>query len=156
MEKKGTSASPATALAKRAYEEGSLRNLAAEVGELLGVLEELDNLLYLLLGFAESGNVLEGDAHFVVLLIDLGLAAAYIEDAADATTASSIFAAHATEQDEPEKEDHDERRENVDQNVPSTARLLVAHVGLELAVFSLAPPFDVFSKLVGRGYVGLD
>ena len=144
------------ASARRAYEECSLGNLTTEVGELLWVLEELDNLLYLLLGFAESGHVLEGNAHLVVFFIDLSLAAAHIEDAADTAATTSVLAAHASEEDEPEEENHDERGKDVEQDVPSTARLLVANIGLELAVFGLAPPFDIFGKLVGRGYVGLD
>ncbi len=142
--------------AGRPDEEGALGNLAAQIGELLRVLEELDNLLHLLLGFAESGNVLEGDAHLVVLLIDLRLAAADVEDAADAATATSVLAAHASEEDEPEEEDHDEGGEDVEEDVPAASGLLVAHIGLELAVLGLAPLLDVFGKLVGRRYVGLD
>ena len=86
----------------------------------------------------------------------MGLAAAYIEYAADTATTSSILAAHTSEEDEPEEENHNERGEDVEQYIPSAARLLVANVGFELAVFGLAPPFDVFGKLVGRGYVSLD
>ena len=86
----------------------------------------------------------------------MGLAAAYIEDAADTAATTSILAAHTSEEDEPEEENHNERGEDVEQYIPSAARLLVANVGFELAVFGLAPPFDVFGKLVSRGYVGLD
>ena len=140
----------------RANEEGALGDLATEIGELLRVLEELDNLLHFLLGFAETSDVLEGDAHLVVLLIDLCLAAANVEDASNAATAAASLVAHASEQDEPEEKDHDEGREDIDQEVPASARLLITHIGLELTVLGLAPLLDVFGKLVGRRDVGLD
>src|SRR5690606_38479762 len=46
----------------RAGEEHAAGNASAEAHELLGVLEELDDLLDLVLGLIDAGDVLEGDA----------------------------------------------------------------------------------------------
>ena len=48
--------------ARRADQQHALRDLAAEALELLRVLQELDDLLELLLGLVDAGDVLEGDA----------------------------------------------------------------------------------------------
>src|SRR3970282_672333 len=47
--------------ARRAQQEDAARDARAEGGELLGVLEELDDLLELLLRFVDAGHVGEGD-----------------------------------------------------------------------------------------------
>ena len=44
-----------------AHQEDALGDLASELLELLGVLQELDDLLQLDLGFLDAGDVLEGD-----------------------------------------------------------------------------------------------
>ena len=48
--------------AGRADEQHAARNLAAEPLELAGVAQELDDLLQVLLGLIDAGDVLEGDA----------------------------------------------------------------------------------------------
>ena len=69
MVKNGTLASPATARASqrlagagRADEQHAARNAAAEALELLRIAQELDDLLQVLLGLVDAGDVVEGDA----------------------------------------------------------------------------------------------
>jgi hypothetical protein len=69
MVKNGTLASPATARASqrlagagRADQQRTARNLAAEPLELLRIAQELDDLLEVLLGFVDAGDILEGHA----------------------------------------------------------------------------------------------
>jgi hypothetical protein len=84
MVKNGTLASPA--MARRAGScrcpggrpAAALRNLAAEPLEFLRVLQELDDLLELALGFLDAGDVVEGDAPgALVQQARLGLAEAH-------------------------------------------------------------------------------
>ncbi len=72
MEKNGTSASPAMARASRVLPVpgGPTRrtpfgNASAEFLEFLRVAQELDQFLDFILGFLDSGDVLEGDLVFV-------------------------------------------------------------------------------------------
>jgi hypothetical protein len=58
MEKNGTLASPATA---RADEQNALGNAAAQALKLLGLAQELNDLLELFLGFVNAGDILEGN-----------------------------------------------------------------------------------------------
>ena len=69
MVKNGTLASPATARASsvlpvpgRADQQHAARNAAAEPLELAGIAQEFDDLLQVLLGLVDAGDVLEGDA----------------------------------------------------------------------------------------------
>ena len=80
--------------AGRADEQHALRNPAAEVRVLLRVLQELDDLLQLLLGFVDAGDVGEAHLHFVVG-VDLRAAARERHDAA-------FGAAHAPEEEAPD------------------------------------------------------
>ena len=68
MEKNGTLASPGDgagqeglARPRRAHEQHALGDAAAELLELLGLAQELDDLLQLFLGLVHPGHVLEGD-----------------------------------------------------------------------------------------------
>ena len=68
MEKNGTSASPAMALASSvlpqpglAHQQHAARNPPAEALELPRVLEELDDLVDFLLGLVDAGHVVERD-----------------------------------------------------------------------------------------------
>src|SRR5258706_610808 len=63
---------------RRAHQEDALGDAPAELGELLRVLEELDDLFQLVLGLVDAGDVREGD--LVVVLAEqlrLGLAEAH-------------------------------------------------------------------------------
>ena len=53
--------------ARRAHHQDALRDAAAELLELLRLLEELDDLLQLFLGLVHAGDVLEGDALLLVV-----------------------------------------------------------------------------------------
>ena len=68
IEKNGTPASPATALreqrlagARRADQQHALRRGAAQARVLLGILQEIDDLDQLVLGFVDAGDVVERD-----------------------------------------------------------------------------------------------
>src|SRR5258705_364422 len=82
----------------RAHQEAALGNAAAELGELLRVLEEGDDLLELLLRLVDSGHVGEGDL-VVVLRKELRLALAE----AHRLAAARLELAH--EEDEEDAED---------------------------------------------------
>ena len=85
---------------RRAHEKNALGDLAAEAGELLGVLEELDDLLELLLGLVDAGDV--GEGHLLLVGRQqpcLGLAERHGLGAAGL---------HLTEEDEPQA-DQDEQ-----------------------------------------------
>ena len=103
MEKKGTLASPATALAsrglagaRRAHQQRALGQLGADFRILLGVVEEVDDLHQGLLGLILAGHILEGDAG-LALHVDLGVGFAQVADAA------AHLAGHPTHQ---QGEDH--------------------------------------------------
>ncbi len=73
MVKNGTLASPAIARASsvlpvpgRADHQHALGNLAAELLELAGILEEVDDLADLLLGLIHAGDVGEGDVDLIL------------------------------------------------------------------------------------------
>ena len=83
IEKNGTPASPATALAssvlpgaRRADQQHALRRGAAEARVLLGRLQEIDDLDQLVLGFVDAGDVVERDLRLGVLVVAARLALA--------------------------------------------------------------------------------
>ena len=85
------------ARARRANEESTLGNLAAQFGIFGRILEEIHNLLDLLLRAFLSGHVLEGNVRAFALFDEAGFALADREDATAATAA-----AHPAEEEEPE------------------------------------------------------
>ena len=89
---------------RRTNEQRALGYLSTQIGVFLWVLEEVDNLLHLLLGALLSSDILEGHAHLVAFLIELGLALADVEHAA---TATGI--AHAAGEEPKEEEEENER-----------------------------------------------
>ena len=89
---------------RRTDEQCTLGYLTAQIGVFLWVLEEVDNLLHLLFGALLSSDILEGHAHLVAFLIELGLALADVEHAA---TATGI--AHAAGEEPKEEEEENER-----------------------------------------------
>ena len=106
IEKNGRPASPATALASSVFpvpggpdQQRPLREPAAEPGELLRILEELDDLLQLHLRLVGTGDVGEGDLGRIARE-ELCLGFAEGEGAAPAGL-------ELAEQEEPEPEDHD-------------------------------------------------
>ena len=101
----------------RTYEQGALRNLTTQVGVFLRILQKIHYFLYFLLGTFLSGNVLEGNADGISLLIHLRLALSYVEDAT-AHVAHSVAhsARHPVDEEEEEEqwgEAHDEAPEVV-------------------------------------------
>ena len=74
MEKNGTLASPATALAsnvllgsRRAYQQCSLRNLASKCRIFLRILQEIHDFHYLILRAIQVGDILE--CHLDLILV---------------------------------------------------------------------------------------
>ena len=119
---------------RRTYEQGALRNLTTQVGVFLRILQEIHNFLHLLLGTFLSGNVLEGNADGISLLIHFRLALSYVEDAAAHVAHSAAHSArHPVDEEEEEKQwgkAHDEAPEVV-------VLLVVITEGVNLSLFHL-------------------
>ena len=79
--------------ARRAHQQHALGQLGADVGVLLGVVEDVDDLLQRLFRLVLSGHVPEGDAR-LFLHIDLGVGLAHA-----AKTAHAALSAHAAEEE---------------------------------------------------------
>jgi hypothetical protein len=94
--------------ARRADEEASLGDLGSERGVLVGVLEEIDDLLQLELGLVGAGDVEEGDAG-VGHLLELALGAGEVHGAARAGAGPALRAA----EEEEEAREGDEGEEEV-------------------------------------------
>jgi hypothetical protein len=92
----------------RADEEASLGDLGSERGVLVGVLEEIDDLLQLKLGLVGACDVEEGDAGLGHLL-ELALGAAEVHGPAEAGAGSALCAA----EEEEEADESDEGEEEV-------------------------------------------
>ena len=116
------------ARSRGADEQRPLGDLAAQVGIFLRVLQELDNLLHLLLGSRLSGYVLEGDAHLIGFLVELGLRLSYIEDPAG--TAGT--AAHAPHEEVPDAEEQQPRSNGAEDVEEGVARLVLVAVAGDL------------------------
>ena len=92
----------------KSFEEDASGNAAAESLETLGILEEGDELLDLLLGLLHAGHVLEGHVHGVLGLDAMAALAEVAEHSAGAATGVP----HGTQDEEPhDEEDQDDRAE---------------------------------------------
>ena len=107
---------------RRTDEQGTLGYLSSELRIFLRVLQEVDDLLHLLLGAFLSGDILEGDAHLVSFLIELGFALADIEDA---TASSEACPTAHTAAEHPEKEEHKEKWSKVKEYAPDVGAMLI-------------------------------
>ena len=121
---------------RRTDEQRALGNFAAQVGIFLGVLEEIDNLLHLLLGALLSGDVLERDVDALAFFKEAGLALAHAEDAARGTAAT----AHLAHEQEPQADEQEDGQQTAQQVHEETVRYLVR----ELYVAR----FDIFAQTV--------
>ena len=81
----------------RAHQQGTLGQLCADIGILLGIVEKIDDLLEGFLGFILAGHILEGNSG-LLLHIDLGLGFA--------EAAHHALAAHAPGDKGHQTEDH--------------------------------------------------
>ena len=93
--------------ARRPDQQHALGDAAADAGVLLRGLEELDDLAQLFLGLVHAGHVAEPHLH-VVVGVDLGAAARERHDAA-------FGAAHAAEEEAPQRDQEDERNDPAEQ-----------------------------------------
>ena len=107
--KNGTCASPATARASsvlpvpgRADEEDALGNAPAEVRVFLGILQELDDLLQLVFRLVDARDIRKTHLHFIVR-VDLRAAAGERHHAA-------FRAAHSSEEESPDGDEEDQRK----------------------------------------------
>ena len=148
MVKKGTSASPAIALASSVLpvpggptSSAPRGNAAAEPLELLRIAQELDDLLQLGLGLVDAGHVLEGDAA-VALGEQLGLGLAE----AHGTAAARLHLAH----EEHPHADQEQHREPVDQHAQDRGHVFVGQPGGNLHAL-LGEPLDEAGILRGNG-----
>ena len=87
---------------RRTHEQHALGDLSAEPLELLRVLEKIDDLLELLLGLRDTGDILEGDL-FLFRGEELGLGLAEGHGLGPAGL-------HLPEENEPEPDENEERR----------------------------------------------
>ena len=112
---------------RRADEQHAFRDPAAEVGVLLRVLEELDDLLQFFFRFVDAGDVREPNLHFIVG-VNLRAAARERHDAA-------FRAAHPPEEEAPDADEEDERNDPAEKigqpSIDGLARVLHA-LGFEL------------------------
>ena len=88
--------------AGRADQQHAARNLAAEALELAGIAQELDDLLQVLLGLVDAGDVLEGDA---AMRLGEKLGARLAE--AERLAAGAL---HLPRQENPDADQRDERQ----------------------------------------------
>ena len=98
--------------ARRAHQQGALGQLGANLGVLLGVVEDVDDLLEGLLGLVLAGHIPEGDPG-LFLHIDLGVGLAQVAHSADA--ALSAHAEHEQEQSHHHQDGQDIGQEQVEQ-----------------------------------------
>ena len=114
------------ARSRRANEQRTLRDLAAQLGVFLGVLEELHDLLDLLFGLHQSGHIFEGHLYVRVLIEELRTRLAYAEDP---TGTAGTAARHASHEEEPEQDDDDEGPHGSEDVPKDVVALLVGHLG---------------------------
>ena len=108
------------ARARRADEQHALRDAPAELGELLRVLEERDDLFELFLGLVDAGDVVEGD---LVLVLGEELGAALPER--HRLAAADLHLAH---EEHPEADQQDHREPVDEEDVPEGLGVLAAGV----------------------------
>src|SRR6185503_10271048 len=138
--------------ARRSHHQDALGDPSAEPRELLGVLEEGDDLLDLVLGLLDAGNVLERHA-VLVIGQELGLRLAE----AHGLAAARLELAHEQEEDA----DQQEHRQPPHQDLRPDARLVLGLDGVRNArlgdlVHELAGELGVHDGLVGLGLVRED
>ena len=109
--------------ARRADEQRAARNASAEALELLRVAQELDDLLQVVLGFVDAGDVLERDAA-VALGQQLGARLAKAHGAAGAGL-------HLAHEEDPHR-DEQQHGEPVEQHAHDRGHVLVGRTGAEL------------------------
>ena len=130
MEKKGTLASPATALARSVYpcpgadEQHALGDPAAKLGELLRMTEELDDLHKFFLCLVHAGHVVEGHLD-VALAVDLGARLAEAHE----RLATRAARAHPPKDEAPDKHKHNEGKYPGEQKVLEPVVRNLAAVG---------------------------
>ena len=146
IEKNGTPASPATARASSVLpvpggpeQQHALGDLGPDRAELLGVLQELLDLLQLLDGFVDAGHVVEGDLGLVLGDL-LGLRLAELHH-----PAAAALGLHDDEDHESEDQDP---RQQPDQELQDGGAFLV---DVEVDAGLLEPLVEVGFGLIGVG-----
>ena len=102
----------------RAGEKHASRDAPAELGEPLGIFEELDDLVHLVLGLIDAGDVIEGDAGH--LLAEHAVSA--LPEVAEHTAAAAGVAQPARDE-EPEHEHDENERAEGEHDRPDLGRL---------------------------------
>ncbi len=150
IEKNGTFASPAMALASRVLpvpgrtdHQHAARNLAAQLLELAGIAQELDQLADFLLGLVAASHVAEVDLD---LILALQLGARTTEAHRTATAGASLHLAH-----EPDEHADDQ---NDRQPVEQQAKQREAVVGRILAHFHALVLHLLDHRLVDQPSIG--
>ena len=113
MEKNGTFASPATALAR----------------SVLPVLQEIHDFHHFLLGAIQAGDILESDLD-LVLVGQLAGGLAHIEGIAHSAAHAAGSPVHSAEHPNPEKDQQQRREDPLGQFGPGVVRILDDHLEL--------------------------
>ena len=110
---------------RRPHEQSAFGNLTAQLGVVLGILEEVDNLGNLHFGLGQACNILEGHLVVVILVKEFRLGLADIEDATTATGAT-----HATIHEEIEGDQQDDGTKGPEHH-RIIARLVILNITLK-------------------------
>ena len=93
----------------RAYQQHALRDLAAQFGVFLRILQEVDDLHDFHFGLFQTRHIFESDVDAGILVIELGARLADVENRACAASATHA-ATHAAHDDDPNHNQYDERQ----------------------------------------------
>jgi hypothetical protein len=153
IEKKGTWASPAIALARRVLPVPGGPTSRAPLGILppravyfLGFFRKSTISITSTLASSRPGYVIEGDSHFGALIEQRGLGFADIEDPAG--SAGACLAAHFSHQHHPDQDDDQQRQKEIQQRSEPFAFRLGIDGYFLLGVFGKIIPQQLFILLV--------
>ena len=131
---------------RRAHQQRTLRYFTTQIGIMLRILQERNNLLDFFLGLTQSGHILESNLIFGILLIEnlrAGLA-----DTKNAATAASASATHAAHHHHPENNQQNDRAEAPKEVLKIV--VLLFKFDSEIGIILLLPLAQLFGQLVGR------
>ena len=130
---------------RRTHQQHALRNPSAEAGELLGLAEELDDLLELGLGLLDARHVLERH-----LMLVLGQQARLRLPEAHRLTAAAL---HLADEEDPQANEQDQREPHDQDLSPEPALVPGLDRGLDVALVELRQELAIDR---GRRRVGLE
>ena len=108
---------------RRAYQQGALGNFAAQRGIFLGIFKEINNFHHLFLGTIQSGDILEGNFHLVLVRQLPGRFAGRKDTAALAAAAH-----HTPEHKDPHQNQHQREKQPIHRPLPEFVIILNDHL----------------------------